>query len=138
LGAGSEIQTGERLKHFLPGFGFARSVKLLAFRFISGSWGLKAKEGPGFLQFGFGIAWGHEAEVTDLDKPWGKNVQQKPADKLRGGGAIFSPPSDWRDYRWELTTVCVWRQHHKYTVVLTGKSGNLFPQRNICGKDAHG
>ena len=82
---GGEIQTGERLQHFLPGFGLARGVKLLAFGFINGPGALEAEEGPGFLQFGFGIARGHEAVVTDFDKPRGQNVQQKPADKLRGG-----------------------------------------------------
>ena len=80
-----EIHTGERLQHFLPGFGFARGIKFLAFGFINGSRGFKAEEGPGLLQFGFGIAGGHEAVVTDFDKPGRENVQQKPADELRGG-----------------------------------------------------
>ena len=31
-----EIQTGERLQHFLPGFGLARGVKLLGFGFLHG------------------------------------------------------------------------------------------------------
>ena len=46
---------------------------------------LEAEEGPGFFQFGFGIAGGHEAEVTDFNKPGRENVPQKPADELRGG-----------------------------------------------------
>ena len=36
LRAGGEIHTGERLQHFLPGFGLSRGVKLLAFGFIIG------------------------------------------------------------------------------------------------------
>lgn len=47
----------------------------------------EAEEGTGFFQFGFGIARGHETEVTDYDKPGRKHVPQKPADKLRGGGS---------------------------------------------------
>jgi len=86
LGAGGEIQTCEGLQHFLPGFGFTRDLKLLALGFINSSWGLEADEGPGFLQFGFGIARGQEAVVSDFDKARGQNVQQKPADKLLGGG----------------------------------------------------
>ena len=53
--------------------------------FSNGSWGLESKEGPGFLQFGFGIGGGHEAVVSDFDKPGRENVPQKAADKLRGG-----------------------------------------------------
>ena len=64
-----EIHTGEGLQHFLPGFGLARGIKLLVLGFSHGSWGLEAEEGPGLLQFGFGIAGGHEAVVADFDKP---------------------------------------------------------------------
>ena len=46
---------------------------------------LEADESPGFRQFGFGIARGHEAVVSDFDKARGQNVQQKPADELRSG-----------------------------------------------------
>jgi hypothetical protein len=35
---------------------------------------LEATEAPGFLQFGFGIARGHEAVVPDFDKPQGQHV----------------------------------------------------------------
>ncbi len=80
-----EIHTGECLEHFLPGFGLARGIKLLSGEVISGAGFLEVDKGPGLLQFGFGIAGGHEAVVADFDKPGRENVQQKAADKLRGG-----------------------------------------------------
>lgn len=65
--------------------------------------GLEADEGPGFLPFGFGIARGHQAEVSDFDKTRGQNVQENAADELLSGGshqplltgcAIVSGPED--------------------------------------------
>ncbi|MDI6791136.1 MAG: hypothetical protein QME44_10700 [Thermodesulfobacteriota bacterium] len=104
LWTGGEVQTGESLHHFPPGFGLFRGIKLLAFGLIIGYGGLEADEGTGFLQFGFGIARGHEAKVSDFDKPGRENVPHKPADELLGGGhghqplltgsAIVSGPED--------------------------------------------
>ena len=83
--AGGKIQTGERLEHFLPGFGLSRGVKLFSGGVIRSAGFLEVDEGPGQLQFGLGVAGGHEAVVADFDKPGRENVQQKAADKLRGG-----------------------------------------------------
>ena len=80
-----KIHTGEGSQQVLPGVVVARGIILPIFRFSHGFWGLEAEEGPGFLQFGFGIGGGHEAVVTDFDKPGRENVPQKTADKLRGG-----------------------------------------------------
>ena len=80
-----KIFTGERPQHVLPGFGSTRDVMFLIFGFLVGGWFLEAEEGPGLLQFGFGIGGGHEAVVPDFDKPGRENVPQKASDELRGG-----------------------------------------------------
>jgi hypothetical protein len=80
-----KIHTGERPQQVLPGVGVTRGIMLPVFGFSKSSRRLEAKEGPGFLQFGPGIGWGHEAVVSDFDKPGWENVPEKPADELRGG-----------------------------------------------------
>ena len=84
--AGGEILAGEGLQQLLPGFVLSRGIKRVALGFIMGSGFLESDEAPGFLQFRFGIAGSHEAEVADFDKARGQDVQQKTADELRGGG----------------------------------------------------
>src|SRR3974390_3773161 len=88
-----KIPTGERPQHFLPGVGLARGIMLSVLGFSNGSWGLESKEGPGFLQFGFGIGGGHEAVVSDFDKPGRGKVPQEPAGKIRGGEGNQPPGS---------------------------------------------
>jgi hypothetical protein len=52
-----------------------------------------ADEGTSFLQFGFGVAWGEETEVSYFDKARGKDMQEKSAYELLYGGGHdpFSP-----------------------------------------------
>jgi hypothetical protein len=80
-----KIHTGEGLQQVLPGVGVAWGIVLPVLWFSHGSWSLEAEEGPGLLQFGFGIVGSHEAVVANFDEPGRENVPEKAADELRGG-----------------------------------------------------
>jgi hypothetical protein len=83
VGTPGKIHTGEGPQHVLPGVGVALMLPVLGFG--ESFRGLKAEEGPGLLQFGFGMAGGHEAVVADFDEAGRENVPEKATDELRGG-----------------------------------------------------
>ena len=79
-GAGFEVPAGELVEEILPGFGVDfLSPMAFPFRF------LQLEEGSGFFKFGFGVAGGEEAVVSDFDKARGEHMEEEAADKFLGG-----------------------------------------------------
>jgi|GEM_PF-5009996 hypothetical protein len=80
LWAEGEVDTGKILHHLLPCFAHFGNI---GFGMDLTGYGLLVNnKSPCALKLCLGIARGHEAEVSDFDKPGRKNVQEKPADEL--------------------------------------------------------
>lgn len=75
-----EVDTGKIFHHLLPCFAHFGNVGLG--RDLTRRGLVINDKSPCTLKLCLGIARGHEAEVSDFDKPGRKNVQEKPADEL--------------------------------------------------------
>ena len=80
LWAEGEIDTGKIFHHLLPCFADFGNIGLG--RVLRGCGLLINDKSPCALKLCLGTARGHEAEVSDFDKPGRKYVQEKPADEL--------------------------------------------------------
>lgn len=80
LWAEGEVGTGKFFHHLLPCFALFGNICPFR-RDLTGCGTLNDKSAC-TLKLCLGIARGHEAEVSDFDKPGRKNVQEKPADEL--------------------------------------------------------
>ena len=80
LWAEGEVDTRKILHHLLPCFAHFGDIGLG--KDPTGCGLLINDKSPCALKLCLGIARGHEAEVSDFDKPGRKNVQEKPADEL--------------------------------------------------------
>ena len=78
LWAEGEVGTGKIFHHLLPCFALFGNIGPFKRDFTV----LINDKSPCTLKLCLGIARGHEAEVSDFDKPGRKNVQEKPADEL--------------------------------------------------------
>ena len=84
--AGFQIPAGELMEEVLPGSGedFVFSDG------FSPSGCCSMEKGSGFFEFGFGIAGGQEAVVSDFDEARGEHMEEETADKLLGGEGDLS------------------------------------------------
>jgi len=80
LWAEGEVDTGKALHDLLPCFALFGNIGLG--KDLTGCGLLINDKSPCTLKLCLGIARGHEAEVSDFDKPGRKNVQEKAADEL--------------------------------------------------------
>ena len=91
LWAEGEVDTGKILHHLLPCFAHFGNI---GFGMDLTGYGLLVNnKSPCALKLCLGIARGHEAEVSDFDKPGRKNVQEKPADELLSMDSDESVPA---------------------------------------------
>ena len=81
LWAEGGVDTGKIFHHLLPCFALFGNIGPFR-RDLTGCGSLVNDKSPCTLKLCLGIARGHEAEVSDFDKPGRKNVQEKPADEL--------------------------------------------------------
>jgi len=81
LWAEGEVGTGKIFHDLLRCFALFGNIGPFR-RDLTGCATLVNDKSPCALKLCLGIARGHEAEVSDFDKPGRKNVQEKPADEL--------------------------------------------------------
>ena len=73
LWAEGKVNTGKIFHHLLPCLALVGNIGFGGD--IAGCGALGMDESPCTLKLCLGIAWGHQTEVSDFDKPQGKNVQ---------------------------------------------------------------